>query len=270
MQELAKNGELKLAGQEPIGLVDPKTIPVGANNPVHPEISFDIGQIDYRTAYVAFDDAKSPQFKIPEEVLKKRGTDLQFRLESTGLEYSHEDREKFSFSFKNTRFPDETLVSSKGGSFLMMDKYTQIDLTLPTQRLYGFGERNREFNLGEGTWTMWANGQETPYDDGTGGKQTYGHPFLLVQTKSDKHEFFGIYFRNTNAQSPVIKFNEDGGSTLSYITTGGNLEMYFFFKGTAKEIISRYQNFIGLPALPPFWSLGWHASSYGYDNMEKF
>lgn len=43
--------------------------------------------------------------------------------------------------------------------------------------------------------------------------------------------------------------------------------MYFFFKGTAKEVISQYQNLIGLPSLPPFWSLGWHAASYGYKDQ---
>jgi alpha-glucosidase (family GH31 glycosyl hydrolase) len=80
----------------------------------------------------------------------------------------------------------------------------------------------------------------------------------------------GIYFRNTNAQSPVLVFNDDGSSTLSYITTGGSLDIYFFFKGTAKQIISQYQNMVGLPALPPFWALGWHASSKKYSNMTNF
>jgi len=77
----------------------------------------------------------------------------------------------------------------------------------------------------------------------------------------------GIFFRNSNAQSPVLSFNDDGGSTLSYITTGGNLEMFFFFKGTAKEVIANYQNLIGYPSLPPFWALGWHAASGDYKNM---
>ena len=53
---------------------------------------------------------------------------------------------------------------------------------------------------------MWANGQETPYDNGRGGQQTYGvHPFVLVQT-AVPGEFVGIYFRNSNAMSPVIQY----------------------------------------------------------------
>jgi alpha-glucosidase (family GH31 glycosyl hydrolase) len=51
---------------------------------------------------------------------------------------------------------------------------------------------------------------------------------------------------------------------LSYISTGGTIEIYFMFKGSAKEIIKQYQNIVGLPALPPFWALGWHAASNNY------
>lgn len=37
-----------------------------------------------------------------------------------------------------------------------MDKYIQMDFTLPSQNIYGLGERIHEFGLGEGTYTMWA------------------------------------------------------------------------------------------------------------------
>jgi len=51
---------------------------------------------------------------------------------------------------------------------------------------------------------MWSNGRATPYDDGSGGLQTYGvHPFALIQTQQ-KDEWMGIFFRNANAQSPNI------------------------------------------------------------------
>lgn len=46
---------------------------------------------------------------------------------------------------------------------------------------------------------MWANGKENVYDDGYGGKGSYGvHPFILVQTKN-AGDYIGIYFRNSNA-----------------------------------------------------------------------
>ena len=58
--------------------------------------------------------------------------------------------------------------------------------------------------------------------------------------------------------SPFIKYTGDSTCTLSYIAAGGNIEIYFLFKGTAKQIIREYQSMIGKPAMPPFWALGWH------------
>lgn len=55
---------------------------------------------------------------------------------------------------------------------------------------------------------------------------------------------------------------------MKYVTTGGNLDISFFYGGNAKEIIREYHNFIGLPTLPPLWSLGWGASSYGYRTLK--
>ena len=84
---------------------------------------------------------------------------------------------------------------------------------------------------------MWANGARNGVDDGKGGKQGSSvHPFILVQSAT-KGEFLGIYFRNSNAMSPVIKYTDDGKSTFSFITVGGQIEMYIMMKGSAKEII---------------------------------
>jgi alpha-glucosidase len=76
-----------------------------------------------------------------------------------------------------------------------------------------------------------------------------------------------MYFRNSNAQSPVIKFTGDGKTVLSYITIGGIIEVYFFIHGSAKSIIQQYQNVIGHPNLPPYWSLGWQQASWKYINQ---
>ena len=98
---------------------------------------------------------------------------------------------------------------------------------------------------------MWSSSSASEFDEGFGGKQLAGmHPFALI--KSDvSDEFFGLFFRSTNAQAPLISYiateeDKDGNVTdgyylLSYITTGGTLDINFFMRGTAKEIISSYQ-----------------------------
>ena len=74
----------------------------------------------------------------------------------------------------------------------------------------------------------------------------------------------GIYFRNSSAMSPVIKHTGTDTSTLSYITIGGKLEMYFMFKGAARDIIKQYHNIIGKPDLPPLYALGFYSGAKGY------
>jgi alpha-glucosidase (family GH31 glycosyl hydrolase) len=150
-----------------------------------------------------------------------------------------------------------------------MDKFIQMDFNLPSQRIYGFGERIHEFALGEGAWNMWADGQPSPYDDGSGRRGEYGvHPFLLVQTKAGQDDFFGMYIRNANAMTPIITFNEDGTSKLSFITIGGQIEIFFFIHGSAQDVIKKYQEFMGgRPKLPPFWALGWMQTSYKWSQQ---
>jgi alpha-glucosidase (family GH31 glycosyl hydrolase) len=90
----------------------------------------------------------------------------------------------FTFTFTDSKDDDNVLVTSKNSHFLMTDKYIQLDLQLPSQRIYGLGERQHEFTIGEGTWTMWANDDVAGYDSGNGGQSSHGvHPFALVQSK---------------------------------------------------------------------------------------
>jgi hypothetical protein len=85
---------------------------------------------------------------------------------------------------------------------------------------------------------MWASGQDDVYDDGKSGRKGLSgvHPFILVQS-SKIGEYFGMFFRNSNAQTPIIRYNKDGSSTFSYIAIAGQIEVYFFIHGTAKSVI---------------------------------
>lgn len=52
----------------------------------------------------------------------------------------------------------EVLIDTKDQAFVMQEKFMQIDMKLPTQKIYGFGERRRKFTLDQGAYTMWASG----------------------------------------------------------------------------------------------------------------
>jgi alpha-glucosidase (family GH31 glycosyl hydrolase) len=160
------------------------------------------------------------------------------RLDMVGFKMSPLGTFEFSFSDPQN---GQTFIDNKNCSLVYMDKFIQMDFNLPSQNIFGLGERIHEFALKEGAWNMWAHGQPSPYDDGTGRKGVYGvHPFMLIQGNR-KDDFFGLYFRNSNAQTPIIAFNETTGkSKLSFITIGGQLEIYFFIHGSAIDIIKKY------------------------------
>lgn len=249
--------------------VDDEKIPVGENNVESKNVRFEFGQVAPSTVMMILEDNDKARWEPPKDIVGWKGQDDSQRLAMSNFKLN---LNPFSFEIGST-YSDKTLITTQNLTCYLLDKYMQIDFLLPSQNLYGLGERKREFKLGQGTWTMWANGQETPYDDGTGMKQTYGvHPFVLVQANDAPDQFLGMWFRNTNGMSPVITHKEDGSSIFSYITIGGKIHAYFFMQGTAKQIIARYQDIAGKPRLPPFWALGWHSSSYSYqtfDDMNK-
>lgn len=157
-------------------------IPVGTNNKNIEKVRFRFAQSGLGRSFLELSDENDPaRWDIPEEVVPKDKEDSRTQLASMS-NFEH-GTDQFWFRMGQRYVSnDEVLVDTEGQAFVMQDKFMQIDMKLPTQKIFGFGERQREFGLGEGAYTMWANGQETPYDDGTGGKQVYGvHPFCLVK-----------------------------------------------------------------------------------------
>jgi len=197
--------------------------------------------------------------------MNERGPDAMSQIEVIGFENTNE--ENFSFSMKDFQTGDIVFDTSKR-ALVMSDKYLEIGYVLPSQILFGLGQHNSKFLLSEGNWTMFNRDRSgSPVADGEGNKQTYGtHPFLMCKTQNNK--FIGILFYNSNAQEVNIKFTKSGKSIVTYRTVGGMLDIYYFMAGTADEVIVNYNNMVGKPALPPFWSLGFHQCSWLYNNTD--
>jgi len=63
------------------------------------------------------------------------------RLDMIGFHYSHDP----FVSFNDTRNKSNWFVSTFNQSLVFMDKFIQMDFLLPSQRLYGLGERVHDF-----------------------------------------------------------------------------------------------------------------------------
>lgn len=146
------------------------------------------------------------------------------------------------------------------------EDYISFDYTFPSDYIFGYGERATKFKLKKGIYTTWANdtGLGSIEDDGLGGKNLYGsHPFIMV--KNPMGSYIGVLFLNSNPQELEIK----EGGLARQITAGGIIEIFAWSKNSAEETIQVYHNIIGKPALPPFWSLGWHQSKWGFSNTQE-
>lgn len=154
-------------------------IPVGVNNPMIQNLNFTFTQNTWRVSKLVITDADKERYSIPEAALGKPGENLDMRLDMTGFKMPNNGT--FEFSFSDPLIAGNTFINTSNCSLVFMDKFIQMDFHLPSQNLFGFGERIHEFGLKEGAWNMWAHGQPSPYDDGTGRKGGYGvHPFILI------------------------------------------------------------------------------------------
>ncbi len=58
-----------------------------------------------------------------------------------------------------------------------------------------------------------------------------------------------------------------GPSSLSYRVVGGMLDLWVFAGPTPAAVLEQYTRVVGRPALPPYWSLGFHQCRWGYENV---
>ena len=73
MESLVRNLGAAVGGEDEVKLVEPKTILQGVNNELVTEIAFELGQVDWKTAYVSLTDNKVKRYSPPEELVAKAG-----------------------------------------------------------------------------------------------------------------------------------------------------------------------------------------------------
>lgn len=199
-------------------------------------------------------DANNDRWEVPYIVVSEtpeKSPDLQ----NYDVVFTHSP-----FSFQISRKSDGSILfDTKGFEFFFADQYLEMSTSLSetNPNIYGLGERVHALRLdpNDKTYVIFNKDQGTPVD-----KNLYGHhPFYLQLLKSGKAH--GAFFLNSNAQ----EFQINGPSkTLTYRTIGGIFDIFFFMGDTPSEVVKQYQEVIGRPNLPPFWSLGYHQCRWGY------
>ena len=130
------------------------------------------------------------------------------------------------------------------------------------EQVYGLGEKAGRLNkrgrqLGGYNLTMW-NSDTYAYEMDT--DPIYAAvPFYLVLRNGVAH---GVFLDNTFRSNFDIGHQSQG--LLSFGADGGELDYYFIYGPTPKDVIARYTEFTGRMPLPPLWSLGYHQCRYSY------
>ncbi len=131
-------------------------------------------------------------------------------------------------------------------------------------RVYGLGERTGGLDRRGRAWTFWNT---DAYDPAYGGWKPDQDP-LYQSIPFEVHlgsSAFGIFTDVTRHM--VI----DLGGALDRIEASGapGIDQYLIAGPRIADVVDRYTQLTGRPALPPRWALGFHQSRWGYANAAE-
>ncbi|XP_077637215.1 maltase-glucoamylase [Crocuta crocuta] len=162
------------------------------------------------------------------------------------------------------RSNNRVLLDSSIGPLLFASQFLQFSTRLPSANVYGLGEQVHQqyrHDMNWKTWSLFAR-DTTPNGDGTNlyGTQTF---FLCLEDASGLS--FGVFLMNSNAMEVALQPTP----AVTYRTIGGILDFYVFLGNTPEQVVQEYLELIGRPALPSYWSLGFHLSRYDYGTLQS-
>ncbi|XP_075403992.1 sucrase-isomaltase, intestinal [Tenrec ecaudatus] len=157
----------------------------------------------------------------------------------------------------------KVLFDTSIGPLVYADQYLQISTRLPSEYMYGIGEQvHKRFrhDLYWKTWPIFTRDQ-LPGDNNN---NLYGHQTFFMCIEDTSGKSFGVFLMNSNAMEIFIQPTP----ILTYRVTGGILDFYIFLGDSPEEVVQQYQELIGLPAMPSYWSLGFQLSRWNYKSLD--
>ncbi|RDI77048.1 hypothetical protein Vi05172_g12975 [Venturia inaequalis] len=217
----------------------------------------------YETAtrlHVKIYDADLNVYQVPESVLPRPNVTTPSSAESAAIKFNY-IASPFSFSVKRAS-SNETLFDTSAASLVFQSQYVRLRTKLPdSPHLYGLGEHTDPFQLNttDYTRTLWSrDAYGTP-----AGTNLYGnHPvYYDNRGASGTH---GVFLLNSNGMDIKINKTATDGQYLEYNTLGGIIDLYFLAGPSPKDVARQFGTTVGLPAMTPYWGLGFHQCRYGY------
>ncbi|OXB62287.1 hypothetical protein ASZ78_012335 [Callipepla squamata] len=150
------------------------------------------------------------------------------------------------------------------GPLQYADQFLQLSIKLPSSNIYGVGEHvHKQFrhDLYWKTWPLFSR-DIGPSDqiENLYGVQTF---FMCLEDSSGAS--FGVFLMNSNA----MEFAVQPAPAVTYRTIGGILDFYILLGNTPEQVVQEYLQFVGLPMMPSYWSLGFQLSRWNYGSLDE-
>ena len=195
---------------------------------------------------------------MPESVFPKPAT---MTSGEGALKFTYVEK-PFSFAVKRTGNSDDTIFDTSANALIYQSQYIRLRTSLPVEpNIYGLGEHSDTFKLptNDYTRTLWSrDAYEIPE-----ATNLYGNHPVYYELRSGKTH--AVFLLNSNGMD--IKIGDDGGQYLEYNLLGGVIDLYFLAGPDPVDVAQQYAVLAGLPALVPFWGLGFHQCRYGYQDV---
>ncbi|KAL1839514.1 hypothetical protein VTJ49DRAFT_1452 [Mycothermus thermophilus] len=209
---------------------------------------------------VLIEDAEQNVYQIPEEALPRPKNCRT--TESNSLLKFNFTEDPFTFSVIRPSTGD-VLFNTSDSPLIFESQYVRLRTRLPPNpNLYGLGEHSDSFRLPTDDYvrTLW-NADSANLPPGN----LYGsHPVYFEHRSTGTH---GVFLANSNGMDIRID-TTDSCQYLEYNTLGGVLNLYFFAGPEPASVSKQYAEVVGLPAMVPYWTLGFHQSKYGWPSID--
>ncbi|KAI4598086.1 hypothetical protein KJ359_003895 [Pestalotiopsis sp. 9143b] len=211
--------------------------------------------------HVKIQDAANDVYQVPESVFPRPAIAGGYPTGESALTFNYTE-EPFSFTVSRTE-TGEVLFDTSAASLVFESQYLRLRTKLPEDPyLYGLGEHSDPFRLNTTDYirTIWSQDAYSVPE----GSNLYGnHPVYFEHRENGTH---GVLFLNSNGLDVFINSTEESGQYLEYNSLGGVLDFYFVAGPSPVEVAQQYAGIVGLPAMQPYWSLGFHQCRYGYQD----
>ncbi len=158
-----------------------------------------------------------------------------------GIRYFYNGKELTSTGPKSMAH----IINDKGQAY--MREQLSLDVS---ENIYGLGERFTAFVKNGQTVDLWNE------DGGTNSEQTYKNIPFFVSSKG-----YGVFINDPSRVS--LEVASEVVTKNQFSVPGESMEYFLFGGENLKEVISRYTDLSGKPALVPAWTFGlWLTTSF--------